>query len=669
MQPGTETIIVHGLAVTVCRHNTIVVGSGAAGLNAAEYLHRHGQRDVAVVTEGLRMGTSRNTGSDKQTYYKLTLCGAEGDSVRKMAQTLFDGGSMDGDIALAEAAGSARGFYRLVELGVPFPDNAYGEFAGYKTDHDPLKRGTSCGPLTSKYMTECLEAAVIARGIPIYDHFQVIELLTEPLADGGKRAVGVLALNLAGVMEPTQRYRLFVATNVIYATGGEAGMYELSVYPPSQNGGTGVALRAGVRGKNLAEWQYGITSITFRWNLSGSYQQVLPRYVSTEHDGSDAREFLDAAFADPASMLQAIFLKGYQWPFDPRKIVGGGSSLIDILVYHEIMHKGRRVFMDYTRNPARAQTPAGTLDASKLTPEVHEYLTNSDALAGTPFDRLAAMNPAAVELYRSHGIDLATEWLEVAVSAQHNNGGLAGDMWWQSEIRHFFPIGEVNGAHGVYRPGGSALNSGQVSGMRAGQYILHNGRADAPSAQAVGATCADALAQAVAYGENALTGDGEPLDLAAERAELKRRMSRDGAHIRSAAGVTAALEAAKAQLARIEAAPRIRGPEKLRELHQLRDLAVCHLVYLFAISEYIAHGGGSRGSYLVHDPAGIMPGPELPAAFAFTLDTQHAGMVQEVLYEGGVCRAFWRAVRPIPPLDDWFESVWKRRREGDYLRD
>jgi succinate dehydrogenase / fumarate reductase flavoprotein subunit len=33
-------------------------------------------------------------------------------------------------------------------------------------------------------------------------------------------------------------------------------------------------------------------------------------------------------------MLSSIFLKGYQWPFDVRKL-SGGSSIIDILVYME----------------------------------------------------------------------------------------------------------------------------------------------------------------------------------------------------------------------------------------------------------------------------------------------------------------------------------------------
>lgn len=59
----------------VYRCNTAVVGSGAAGFNAADRLWQLGQRDIVLVTENRAGGTSRNTGSDKQTYYKLTLSG------------------------------------------------------------------------------------------------------------------------------------------------------------------------------------------------------------------------------------------------------------------------------------------------------------------------------------------------------------------------------------------------------------------------------------------------------------------------------------------------------------------------------------------------------------------------------------------------------------------
>ena len=84
--------------------NTLVIGSGAAGLAAALRLKSLGVDDVLLLSEGLNRGTSINTGSDKQTYYKLGIYGAEPDSPVQLAQTLFEGGSAHGDVALVEAA-------------------------------------------------------------------------------------------------------------------------------------------------------------------------------------------------------------------------------------------------------------------------------------------------------------------------------------------------------------------------------------------------------------------------------------------------------------------------------------------------------------------------------------------------------------------------------------
>ncbi len=112
--------------IKVIRLNTAVVGSGAAGFNAAIRLKQFGCENVAMITEGINIGTSRNTGSDKQTYYKLGLAGDARDSVAAMAADLFAGGCVDGDNALVEAALSARSFLNLCELGVPFPTNRYG---------------------------------------------------------------------------------------------------------------------------------------------------------------------------------------------------------------------------------------------------------------------------------------------------------------------------------------------------------------------------------------------------------------------------------------------------------------------------------------------------------------------------------------------------------------
>lgn len=275
-----------------------------AGFNAADRLWQLGQHDIVLVTENRVGGTSRNTGSDKQTYYKLTLSGGDPDSVREMADTLFAGRCVDGDIALCEAALSTQCFLKLVELGVPFPRNRYGEYIGYKTDHDPRRRATSVGPYTSKQMTECLEAAVQAKGVPMLDKTQVIKILT----DGGT-VCGLLCLNTAA-QDAADRFTLIRCKNVIWATGGPAGMYADSVYPFSQYGATGLALEAGAKGKNLTEWQYGLASVAPRWNVSGTYMQVLPRVYSAAADGSNRARVFDGLFHRYARYAQQAVFEG-----------------------------------------------------------------------------------------------------------------------------------------------------------------------------------------------------------------------------------------------------------------------------------------------------------------------------------------------------------------------
>jgi len=710
-----QSVKINGITVDVYSLNTVIVGTGCAGFNAADSLYSLGQKDIAIVTEGIKMGTSRNTGSDKQTFYKLTLAGGEKDSVLEMAQTLFNGGCMHGDIALIEAALSTRNFFKLVELGVPFPHNEYGEYVGYKTDHDPRQRASSAGPLTSKYMTECLERRVVERGIKIFDGYLVIGILTirdnqGEYKDYDGKAIGLIAINLNKLYNnksfdinnltlDSLGITLFNCKNIIYATGGPAGIYSTSVYPESQIGSTGIAFEAGVKGVNLTEWQYGIASIKFRWNLSGTYQQVLPRYVSTDVNGNNEKEFLNEYFPNPGKMLDAIFLKGYQWPFDPRKVANYGSSLIDILVYYETQIKGRRVFLDYTKNPEYG-SKNNQLDFSLLGQEAYQYLKNSGALFGTPIERLAKMNKPAIDLYKSHGIDLEKEYLEIAVCAQHNNGGLVGNIWWESNIKHFFPVGEVNGTFGVYRPGGSALNSTQTGSLRAAQYIATNpdykGQPldieefiEIAKTQVLKKTkIAETVIQNSFKTERNLERNSEhSLEVENDRLKIKsniwdirkrmqERMSNCGAHIRSYEEIVKAIQETVEELKNMTDVSRISCLRELPEVFRNIDIAITQYVYLYAIKEYIEKGGKSRGSYLIHDDKGILPQETLPELFRFSLNENDElqKIVNEIKMEGNEGNfditkkedikiiSEWKPVRPIPRNEYWFENIWREFR-------
>lgn len=660
-----DLIKLNGMSMEVYSLNTVIVGSGAAGLNAADRLYTYGQKDIAIVTEGMKMGTSRNTGSDKQTYYKLTLAGNRQDSVMDMANTLFKGGCMDGDIALVEAAMSAHAFYHLVDIGVPFPHNRYGEYVGYKTDHDPAQRATSAGPLTSRYMTEKLEEQVRSKGIRVFDGYQVVGILTSEECDStlyDSRAIGVIALNLNALEDADKRFVLFNCTNIVYAVGGPAGIYYTSVYPESQTGASGIAFEAGIKGKNLTESQYGLASIKFRWNLSGTYQQVLPRYVSTNQNGTDEKEFLTEYFESPGKMLDAIFFKGYQWPFDPRRITNYGSSFIDILVYNETVIKGRRVFLDFTKNTEWGSCK-GELDFSLLGDESYTYLKKSNALFGTPIERLKYMNKPAVDLYISKGIDLSKDKLEIAVCAQHNNGGLCGNIWWESNVKHFFPVGEVNGSHGVYRPGGTALNSGQVGSTRAAQYIAARYSNEPMKLDKFLRKSYDRINEIVEMGKKFLCSQsqGSESNVFEIRKEFTKKMSEAGASIRNLELVERCIKYVSILMNSLIERTVIKDVYELPHAYKNWDLLTTQFVYLNSIADYIRNGGRSRGSFLVYDRNGTLPFSGLPEVFRYKMDDgKLANQIQEVKYVNGKCKFSWRSVRSIPMKDDWFEDIWKQ---------
>jgi succinate dehydrogenase/fumarate reductase flavoprotein subunit len=656
-----------GARIPVISLNTLVVGSGAAALNAAVCLHEQGVKDIAIATEDWKAGTSRNAGSDKQTYYKLALAGELPDSALRLAVDLFAGGSMHGDIAYVEAQNSAQAFFHLVGLGVPFPHDRYGGYVGYKTDHDPRQRASSAGPLTSRLMVEALGREVRKRGIPVLDRHLVIALLTAGRKET-RYVTGAVAIDKKNIGRESFGFVLFNAVNIVLGTGGPAGIYKDSVYPESQQGSHGLAFAAGAVAQNLTESQHGLASLKYRWNLSGTYQQVIPRYFSTGAGGGDEREFLNDAFPDMGRLATAIFLKGYQWPFDPAKVRDYGSSLIDILVYQETVLKGRRVFLDFRRNPGSGGKLA-EFDLNLLSPEALTYLERSHALLPTPIQRLARMNPPAIEIYRDHGIDLAGEPLEIGLCAQHNNGGFRGNIWWESNIRHLFPVGEANGTHGVRRPGGAALNSGQVGSMRAAFFIARKYAGRPPEMKEFLARAAGQAEEKLEAARRMVKAGGRGSDLAVRaRREIQKRMSTCGAAIRDPEKIGSAVREAWSLFSRLKSGLTVRSAKELPEAFRNLDLGLTHALYLEAIQEYLGRGGRSRGSYLVLDKAGAKPCPELGDEWRFTLNHRPSFVDQKILEISldarGRAVKNWVNIRPIPREDSWFETIWEDFRNG-----
>ena len=76
---------------------------------------------------------------------------------------------------------------------------------------------------------------------------------------------------------------MFSCAKILFSLpAGRANYITTSVYPKGQSGIHGLAFKAGLVAENLTESQFGLASIKFRWNVSGSYMQVIPRIFSTD---------------------------------------------------------------------------------------------------------------------------------------------------------------------------------------------------------------------------------------------------------------------------------------------------------------------------------------------------------------------------------------------------
>ena len=629
-----------GQKIPVHRCGALVIGTGCAGYNAADSLYNLGFCDVAIATEGENMGTSRNTGSDKQTYYKLAWQSGEMDSTDKMAQTLFEGKSVHGDIAFAEAANSVRCFLRLVNLGVPFPTNEFGEFVGYQTDHSTEKRATSAGPLTSRLMTEALEAQIKKKNIPVFDHTVIVELVRD---ESG--IIGAIGVDRGATSQGKTGLCFFLTSNIILATGGPACVYKNRVYPPSQTGMSGMAIEAGAHCINLQEWQYGIASSGFRWNLSGTYQQVIPRYVSIDDQGNQ-REFLYDYFDNPVDAVNYVFQKGYQWPFDSAKLCG--STVIDIILYHEQVHLKHQVFLDFRTEPEALEE-----GLEVLSEEAYSYLKNSDALISTPIARLEKMNHKAIALYAGHGIDLHTQMLPITVAAQHCNGGLAVDKDWQTNIPGLYVAGEAAGTFGVYRPGGSALNSTQVGSLRAAEHIARNQRRISAEPKMI----ANNSSICKAFFSNYFGAGGvHSREIKALENKLAELMSDYGAHIRSVPELKKMLTIIRETLRQLEKMIPTISATDIPVWFKTRDMTITVNAVVRSMI-YAAETIGTRGgSIYCREPLDCSSAATIQAA-QVPLRNEFDNQVLCYNTDEG-CHL--ESVRPIPITEKWFETVWNR---------
>jgi succinate dehydrogenase/fumarate reductase flavoprotein subunit len=656
-QVAEESLTIGTHTVRVLRTGALVLGSGAAGLRAAVEMHRRGTPTL-IASMSPFGGTSACSGSDKQTLHTAGT-GNRGDDFNELAEALSAGGGMDADTAYAEAVGSITAFAGLQYLGLPLPQDRFGAVLRYQTDHDEKGRATSCGPRTSRLMVKVLAEEALQLGIPWMKKCEGIRLLTAG-SGSERRCIGMLCIDQER-RDAAYGLTVILAEAVVLATGGPGELYRDSVYPRHCYGSLGLAIEAGVSTCNLTESQFGIGTrrTEFPWNLSGTYVQVLPYIFSRDNEGNEYN-FLADYYRTTRELASNIFRKGYQWPFHATRMEDFNSSLVDLAIFQEAQ-KGRTILMDFNRNPLPANDGAA-FSLENLDEDVRAYLENNDALQEMPIDRLKRMNPLAIELYRMHGNDIEAEPLPFNVSNQHMNGGIAVDPWNESSLHGCFAVGEVSGTHGVTRPGGAALNAGQVGGMRvADQVASRSLEVSTTAAEAVSDTICDALTMI----ETALATDNG-INLGETRDAIQSRMSDYAGFICQVANVPGALQAA-AEL-RQKVAKKgftIARPTQAVDIFRWWHLALTSEAVLVALDDYIHQGGGSRGAraYLAADGDVQITGVNGPiSGIRYRREKEAHKQVKKVVTWQPAAQHFAVADVPLRTREDaggiFFEKNW-----------
>jgi succinate dehydrogenase / fumarate reductase, flavoprotein subunit len=592
-----DSLMVQGHHVPIYRCSAVVMGSGAAGLRAAVEARRRGV-NVAIISQSAWGGTSACSGSDKQTLHTANTADL-GDNFQDMARAIGAGGAMDEDTAYVEAVGSVRAMASLQFMGLPLPQDALGGTLRYQTDHDEVGRATSCGPRTSRLMVQVLAREAIRLGIPFFNQTTGVRVLTAGAGDS-RQVIGILAVRARG-QTPDNPYGLvmFQCSHLVIAAGGPGELYRDSVFPNGCFGALGLALQAGADLVNLTESQFGIGTRRegFPWNLSGTYVQAIPHIYSVDVAGGE-HHFLADYYRSTQELASNIFRKGYQWPFHATRMLNYGSSLIDLAIHREVA-AGRRVYMDFNRNPLPV---AGDLPFSldRLDDDVRAYLGRAGAHHAQPIDRLRHMNPLSIELYLRYKVDIAAHPLEFAVNNQHMNGGIAVDTWARSSLNGMYAVGEAAGTHGVTRPGGAALNAGQVMGTRAAEHLAAVG----PNAPSVDADIQTELGRAIEQIAAVLKPESS-ISVRSVKDAVQSRMSDHAGILCRPDDVAQALSDAKdlnQQIAE-KGIAHMRAGEVARVL-QWQQMALASEAVLMALNHYIASGGGSRGARAIVDDAG-----------------------------------------------------------------
>ncbi|GAA0961858.1 L-aspartate oxidase [Actinocorallia libanotica] len=395
------------------RTDTVVIGSGIAGLVAAMRATRHGR--VLLVTKALL-----DAGSTRWAQGGIAAALAPEDSPEEhLADTLTAGaGLCDAEAVRTLVTEGPDAVRRLIALGAHFDLAADGTVSLTREGgHHRRRIAHAGGDATGAEISRALLAALKqAEGVEVIEHALVLDLLTE----GGRAAGVTLHVMGEGSRDGVGAVR---AHSVVLATGGLGQVFSATTNPAVSTGdGVALALRAGAEVADLEFVQFHPTVMWLGEGATG------------------------------------------QQPLISEAVRGEGAHLVDASGTRFML--GRHELAELAPRDVVAK---GIMNRMRETGEPHMLLDGRHLGARFWESRF----PTILASCREHGIDPVVQPVPVVPAAHYASGGVRTDGYGRTSIPGLYACGEVacTGVHGANRLASNSLLEGLVFAERIGEAL------------------------------------------------------------------------------------------------------------------------------------------------------------------------------------------------------
>ncbi|MDD5276707.1 MAG: L-aspartate oxidase [Methylovulum sp.] len=398
-------------------YDVLIIGSGGAGLSLALKLADQALQIAVLSKFALTAGS---------TYYAqggISAVFDADDSIESHIEDTLDAGAglCNPDIVRLTVTHGKSSIDWLRQQGVAFTEEQ--TETGEKILHLNREGGHShrrivhTADATGKAVSlSLIERAQEHENITLFEHHNVVELITTQDSQADKRIVGAYVLD-----SQQQRVKTMMARIVVLATGGASKVYLYSTNPQSATGdGIALAWRAGCRVSNMEFMQFHPTCLY--------HPNAKSFLISEAVRGEGGRLILP----DGEPFMQH---------FDPRAELAP-RDIVARAIDHEIKKRGINcVYLDISHKPE-----AFILEHF---PTIHRKCLK-------------------------FGIDITKQPIPVVPSAHYTCGGVVTDSYARTDITNLYAIGEVasTGLHGANRMASNSLLECLVFAERASIDIL-----------------------------------------------------------------------------------------------------------------------------------------------------------------------------------------------------